>query len=291
MGAWGTGLYDNDTTCDVRNTYMDFLQEQFSNQEVYEKTFEMYKDCIGDIDDEPLFWFALAETQWKVGRLMPEVKATALEWIEKEGGVLLWEDSPVGNSGWKKTLEKLKTTLEAEQRKEKKIRKPQVINHNLWNIGDVYAYQFHKEQSDKYGVHGEYVLMQKIGEEFHIPMYCDESYGSEKMRVHVFNKLFDHVPTLEDVKGLPLLPIGWYAAQCDLRMNMLMELYKKKDYPKKHLAFLGNTQISANKLFIKKDSPCFWSNFEGLCANSFLLWQGKKYEEIEEGVFRYTQGE
>ena len=115
MGAWGTGLYANDTTCDVRSTYMDFLQEQLSNQEAYEKTYEMYKDCIGDIDEEPLFWFALAETQWKVGRLMPEVKVKALEWIEKEGGVLLWEDSPVGSSGWKKTLEKLKATLETEQ--------------------------------------------------------------------------------------------------------------------------------------------------------------------------------
>ena len=120
--------------------------------------------------------------------------------------------------------------------------------------------------------------------------YQDESDGSV-MRIHVFDKLFDQIPTLEDVKGLQLLPIGWYAAAYDLRMNMLMSLEKKKYYPAKHLTFLGNIQAPANKLFIKGDTPCLWGNFEGLCANSFVLWQGKKYEEVEEGVFRYTQGE
>jgi len=74
MGTWGAGLYDNDISCDVRDTYIEFLKDKLSNQESYEKTLNMYQECIGDIDDEPLLWFALAETQWKVGRLMPEVK-------------------------------------------------------------------------------------------------------------------------------------------------------------------------------------------------------------------------
>ena len=67
-----------------------FLEKQASNQEAYEKTLEKCKEYIGD-QDEPLFWFALAETQWRVGRLMPEVKAKAQDWIEKDGGLILWE--------------------------------------------------------------------------------------------------------------------------------------------------------------------------------------------------------
>ena len=86
MGAWQSSLYGNDTTCDVRDAYMDCLKEQLSNQEAFEKIFEEYEELIGDEYEEPLFWFALAETQWKVGRLTENVKERALEWIEKDGG-------------------------------------------------------------------------------------------------------------------------------------------------------------------------------------------------------------
>jgi len=145
MGAWGSGLYANDTTCDVRDTYMRFLQEQLSNTEAYEKTLTKFDECLQDPDDAPLFWFALADSQWKVGRLLPEVKVNALEWISKEGGLSLWEESASGGAGWSKTLSKLKEKLESEQPKEKRIRKPVKIESNLWNDGDVYAYLFHKE--------------------------------------------------------------------------------------------------------------------------------------------------
>ena len=86
MGAWGTSLYANDSTCDVRGTYTKLLENQVGSQEAYEKTLEEYKEYIGD-QDEPLFWYALAETQWRVGRLMPEVKEKALHWIENDGGM------------------------------------------------------------------------------------------------------------------------------------------------------------------------------------------------------------
>ena len=122
MGTWGSGLYGNDTTCDIRDTYMGFLKERLSNQEAYEKTLEKYEDYMKDPDEAPLFWFALAETQWKVGRLMPEVKEQALEWIDKGGGMELWEESD--GSGWKETLEELKTMLNAPMPKEKRICKP-----------------------------------------------------------------------------------------------------------------------------------------------------------------------
>ena len=39
---------------------------------------------MGDRDEEPLFWLALAETQWKLGVLLPDVKEKALYWIERD---------------------------------------------------------------------------------------------------------------------------------------------------------------------------------------------------------------
>lgn len=39
MGAWGTGLYANDCALDVKDTYIEFLQKQMSNEEATQKTF------------------------------------------------------------------------------------------------------------------------------------------------------------------------------------------------------------------------------------------------------------
>jgi hypothetical protein len=295
MGAWGSGLYQNDTTCDVRDTYMGFLQEQLSSQEAYEKTLEIYQEFIGDEDDEPLLWFALAETQWKVGRLMPEVKARALEWIEKGGGVAIWEESGTNSTGWKRTLEKLRLKLETEQPKEKRIRKPQIINQNLWSLGDVYAYQFHKEASKKCGVYGKFVLIQKMGEEQFIPPYIGEDEDLSKlpvmMRIHVFDKLFDYTPALKDVEEFKLLPIGQPTWTGEIAMSVLIELDKKKDYPTEQLTFVGNMQPPANSTIKESAYPVLWYNFEAVCGNSFQFWQGKEYEEVEAGVFRYTKPE
>ena len=293
MGAWGTTLYANDTTCDVRDTYMKFLKEQqLSNQEAYEKTLEEYHELIEDDDESPLFWYALADNQWKVGRLTPEVKAKALEWIDKEGGMSLWEDNKKGIEGWNKTLEKLRIKLESEQPKEKKIRKPVVIDQNLWNIGDVYAYQFHTEKSAKHGACGKYMVIQKIGEE---PYFPDDNLV---MRVHVFDKLFDEVPVIEDLEGLRLLPFdypgvpfGYPNSTRDLRINTQVGLERKKDYPSDHLTHIGNMPVPAN--VIRKQilsSDACWFSVEGW-SRYFQRWQGIEYETAEEGVFRYTHPE
>ena len=327
MGAWGSGLYSNDTTCDIRDTYMDYLKDQLSNQEAYDKIMKVYSDdsYAGDEDSEPLFWYALAETQWKVGRLMPEVKSKALEWIDNNGGLALWEESKSDVRGWKKTLEKLKVKLESEQPKERKLRKPIILNQNLWNMGDAYAYQFHTEESAKNGAFGKYMVIQKIGEE---PYSSDEDII---MRVHVFDRLFDEVPTIEDVKGVRLLPLGYphskssfsninmntdieqikqtasYQTYMELKnhgysidyptssrclnMNITLGLMKKKDYPDDYLTYIGNTDIPANVVRRQRfSSDGSWFNMEGW-SRYFPLWQGIEYETIEEGVFMYTRPE
>ena len=33
---------------------------------------------MGDVEEEPLFWYVLADTQWNYDRLQPEVKEKAL---------------------------------------------------------------------------------------------------------------------------------------------------------------------------------------------------------------------
>ena len=283
MGAWGSSLYANDTSCDVRDTYMNFLKDQLSSQEAHEKTLDKLSDYIADPYEAPLFWYALADTQWTVGRLIPEVKEKALEWISKGGGIELWEESKSGSSGWQKTLEKLRIKLETEQPKEKKISKR--INQNLWNIGDVYAYQFHTDESKKYGAFGKYMALQKINE---------EPYTSEKdliMRVHVFDELFDNIPKMEDLSGVRLLPLDYPNNTRILHMNNWLKLIKKKEYPADYLTFIGNMLIPGNTVRRQiLNSAGFWRAIDEW-SKYFHLWQDKKYETTEEGVFVYTHQE
>ena len=81
MGFWGTQLYANDLTCDVRDTYIDYLKEkQLSDESAFSELLDSFKEL--DEDEKPLFWYAIAETQWKLGRLTDDVKIKALEYID-----------------------------------------------------------------------------------------------------------------------------------------------------------------------------------------------------------------
>jgi len=288
MGTWNASLYGNDTTQDVRDTYTKYLFEKLSNQEAFEKTLEDCHDLIGDEDDEPLFWFALAETQWSVGRLTPEVKEKALEWIEKDGGVALWEDSGARSAGWKKTLETLKKKLESPMRSEKKM---EALNQNLWNIGDVYAYQFNTEESKSLGRYGKYILLQKMGESPRIQSWMTSEEREKApmiMMIHVFDKLFDHTPKLEDREGVQLLPLDETEVKT-ITINNFIELLKKSDYPKKYLTFLGNATVPANNIFLPSRNPLYWNLFEMTLNDRFTRFHNSKYEAISGFVYKFSE--
>lgn len=279
MGAWGASLYANDSTCDVRDSYKKLLQEQLSDEEAYQKIIEQYREYIGD-EDEPLMWYALADTQWRLGRLMPEVKGKAIAWIEKNGGVTLWEDSKNGGAGWKKTLEKLKTQLNSPMPPRKIIKKPVEFIRNPWNVGDIYAYQFHSDLSKDIGLFGKYIPFQKIAD--------DEGYdGWFFSRVQMYDMVSDVLLTLGDLEGVRILPFDnpdrfpprgknddW-----PLSMNALMIRDSKREFPEKHFSFIGNQPDSANMPHAHINVSCFWYDMEKqwLCPY-YQLWREYEYE-------------
>ena len=273
MGTWGAGLYDTDMTCDVRDTYLRYLVEGLSNAVAYEKIINEYNESFDD-DVEPLFWYALAETQWKTGRLMPEVKQKALEWIEKDGGLDLWEDDEYYALRWKKTLVKLKSKLEKPIPPEKKFRKPEPFETNPWNINDVYAFQFHGKESEKRGLLGKYILIQKISDE-------KDFDGSIVSRIHVFDRVFDKLPCLDDIDGvrlLPLLPgisvdnkgVIRKAVTVEYFMNVKMTIYKKSDYKSKYLTFIGNKMGPMNK--VNWGAHNDWKDMDDWLSLYFIEW-------------------
>jgi len=281
MGTWGTGLYENDTTCDIRDTYNEFLHEKLNHHEAYEKTLAVFHELIGD-DDEPLLWYALADTQLKTGDLIPHVKEKTLEWIKRSGGIALWKDS--GNShGWKKTLEDINKNLTKSNKSKgkKRLTEPKVLNHNLWNIGDLFALQFNSKESKTYGIYKKYIVIQKMGEG--LSSWPDKNI---KMRVCIFNKLFDDIPTLDDIDKIHLLPLDTPIRTQYICMSRLLILLDEKDYPAEQLTYIGKTKPHANKIFKEFEHYYVaWRSIELGLWNFFSLWQNIRYEEGEKGVF------
>ena len=61
-------------TLDIKDEFEKLLSTGKTSQEITDEMLAEYRSIIGDIDEEPLFWFALADTQWNWGVLLPPVK-------------------------------------------------------------------------------------------------------------------------------------------------------------------------------------------------------------------------
>lgn len=122
MGAWGTGLYQDDTTCDVKEDYINLLKIGTEPKDAMKEMIENWKDCIEDVEEGPLFWFALADTQWKYGLLDEKVKKIALQYIEAGTDLERWKEDKKLYEKREIVLEKLKEKLNSEQPQGKKIR-------------------------------------------------------------------------------------------------------------------------------------------------------------------------
>ena len=142
MGTWGTGLYSNDSACDIRGDYIDKLKRGKTNDEATQELINSNRDIMGDVEEEPLFWFALADTQWNYGRLLPKVKEKALYFLSQDKELQRWKESGERQlTSWIKTLDTLKEKLESPQPPEKKVYKYRLYRCK-WHLGDVYAYRF-----------------------------------------------------------------------------------------------------------------------------------------------------
>jgi hypothetical protein len=127
MGAWGAALYADDTTCEVRDAYVENLKHGLSDTEAYERILNGYGDTLDDREVACLVYFGLADTAWKFGRLDAAVKVRALELLAQGGDLFVWErDAPEEAAARNRALSSLEARLLTEQPAPKpvKISKP-----------------------------------------------------------------------------------------------------------------------------------------------------------------------
>ena len=263
MGTWSTKLYGNDTTSDVRDTYIECLRKTANDEDAYRMVFDEYYDLIGT-DEEALFWFALADTQWKYGRLMSSVKDNALNFVSEFLNTISEQLGEQQIASWKNVLESLISELTSPMPPYKKISPQKTFDRNPWNVGDIYAYRFHSQKSQNLNLYGKYIVFQKIGNAL--------SFDNLTFSViQIFNKVYSSYPSLEDVDGVNILPLVYppniegapssvneYIPSFDWFTKTIMILDKSSSYPKKHLSFLGNLALPDKMYGGNECQDMFW---------------------------------
>jgi hypothetical protein len=73
MGAWGTGINQNDTFQDLIIEFMDLYNDNYEVKDIPKMINERNNSISNDIDEYASFWFAMAMGQWKCGKLQSEV--------------------------------------------------------------------------------------------------------------------------------------------------------------------------------------------------------------------------
>lgn len=239
MGAWGTSLYANDSASDIRGDYVDKLKRGKTNAEATQELIEENRDQLADEEEGPLFWFALADTQWNYGRLLPEVKERALSLIPLGQEDERWREAGEKKAAaWKNTLDTLKKKLETPQPPEKKVYRYRLYRCK-WQLGDVFAYRFSSPYSEECGYYGKYIAFRKASEYRWWP-------GHIVPVILIYNWIGDQVPTLEELANLDFLPIPHsheppVKAPADLlKYGVQLIVPSGKGIPPGSLTFLGN---------------------------------------------------
>lgn len=163
MGAWGISIFSDDFACDIRGEYNAMLMLGKTDEEASKAIFDQFYEQIKNSEDEPVFWFALALSQWKKGRMMDDIKTKALEFIDNGKDLERW-NTPENQKNYKnriKELQKLKEKLLSPMPPLKKVGKPKVTN-SPWKVGDLLAYKIISNSIMNLEFLNQYVLLRVI---------------------------------------------------------------------------------------------------------------------------------
>lgn len=133
MGTWGTAIFSDDYTMDVKKEYQVLISCGVPAKEALDKTIKFFQV---DKAKEPRFWFAIASIQCKYNILDDEVRAITLEILNKGGDVDEWDNEYIIKR--QEVLSKLRKQLIEYEKSNKPIKVPKPrIHKTKWKLGDV----------------------------------------------------------------------------------------------------------------------------------------------------------
>lgn len=309
MGTWGYGLYSDDVTRDVKGIYVDKLRRGKSGMQASKEMIAEFKWALDDEDDAPLFWFAMADTQWNYGRLQNEVKTQALYYLNDIKNLQRWEfENPKMFYKRKEVLNSLYKKLMTQQPPEKKVSLYHLY-YCQWKIGDIYSYQLDGEDAKKRGIDGCHLLFYKVAESTWWP-------GHVIPVVYIKLTKNDEIPkTREEIEKLEYIQASildsndfsdkfiidahgkWQNRDFETDEYGYLPIYRfelintsKRVIPKK-LNYIGNFPdlTPPNKEFVMEIKenicPVYWRNVEETILKKYFL-----YNKKENVIYQNTMG-
>jgi hypothetical protein len=130
MGAWGPGIFSNDTAAGARDEWREALIAGADPRAASERIVARFGR-----DEDTDFWTGLAAAQHETGHLQDDVRERALAIIAAGGDLELWEDGD--RRGRERALERLAAKLRGPQPAPKKLRGPRPGIDSGVEFGDV----------------------------------------------------------------------------------------------------------------------------------------------------------
>lgn len=115
MGVWGTGIFQDDTACDLRDEYRQLLGDGLSDADAKAGILKAYSSSFASADESTVAWLALAATQWRLGRLDPDSLEHALKVIDSGLDLARWSVDSGDRDKRKAALEKLREQISSPQ--------------------------------------------------------------------------------------------------------------------------------------------------------------------------------
>lgn len=245
MGAWGTGLYQDDTTCDIKDDYITYLKIGMTNEEATRRIIEENDWCFKYEDEGALLWFALADTQWKYGRLLDEVKEKAIRCIDSGVDLEKWreEDEKLCEKR-KKVLEALKERLSSEQPPEKKVSKIKFYRA-YWEVGDILLYQILNKDLEGHKWYGKYILLKVVGKKkLYSGSLPRDIYYYEEDIISLYNWIGNKKPDIETIKRLQIIMLDEFMDGDNEEIEKYIGVFHptKKELKKLNIEVLRNEE-------------------------------------------------
>lgn len=250
MGTWGTGIYQDDLTCEIKDEYLNRLRVGMSNQEATQDLFAYNDEFLCSDEDYGIFTIALANIQWKYGKLLPEIKETALKYINSEIDYARWSNEKTLKKR-KQILSELAIRLNSTPPPEKKIQQLK-LEKRMWNNDEIIIYKLSSQEFEKSKWYNKYVAFKVIGYVKLRVGGLPEEYFHEHNVVEFYEYCWKNKPTLADIENAKTYSRGKYIFDLNSKeiQQLNMEKLDKQTQEKqlKEISILGLSFIAIGNI-------------------------------------------
>jgi hypothetical protein len=246
MGAWGTGIFDDDVAADVQTTWTQLLKDGLSPREATTAVREKFGS------DDPIVLLALAATQWAWGRLDGDIKAHALR-ILREGTAL---EGWSGDPGRVKALRVLEEKLRSEPPPPRAVKT--VVVPQDWQPGELLAWKV---------MDGRVALLRVVG--------CNPSYGKSAAPTCELLDWYDvGMPAKKELRALGLRATTRPDKGLDPKHRahplFTLGVFRAGEYPHRRLRRL-NVRTELPRSVSEGSVGVHWDDFDEFLALRFSI--------------------